>query len=256
MAGSVFSNKYILATVSPSSPISARNGATPIPKPGPLIAVSFYPIGKRLRSNGAVLSSSPNLRSENVPLARAESNNESSIEVQNRSKEVADQKVKTVERVTDISPFGLVDPFSPMRTMRQMLDTLDGLFEDAFMFPAISSPRGVLRSTDSTLAVRTPWDMMEDDNEIKMRLDMPGLSKEDVKVCVEDDVLVINGGHKGEDGGNDSWSARSYSSYNTRLLLPENCETEKIKAELKNGVLNITIPKAKVESKVVDINVE
>lgn len=97
---------------------------------------------------------------------------------------------------------------------------------------------------------------MEDDNEIKIRLDMPGLSKEDVKVCVEDDVLVINGGNKREEGENDSWSARSYSSYNTRLLLPENCETEKIRAELKNGVLNITIPKAKVESKVVDINVE
>lgn len=248
-------NMYMPATVSTSSPILDRNGATAVPSPCTFNAVSFFPTGRRLRSNSLILRSpySPRVKSSAV---RAESSNESAIEVQNTGKEGADQKLRTVERVTDVSPFGLLDPFSPMRTMRQMLDTMDGLFEDAFMFPSISSPRGVLRSEDSTLAVRTPWDMMEDDNEIKMRLDMPGLSKEDVKVCVEDDVLVINGGHKREAKANDSWSARSYSSYNTRLLLPENCETDKIKAELKNGVLNITIPKAKVESKVIDINVD
>jgi len=78
----------------------------------------------------------------------------------------------------------------------------------------------------------------------------------DLKVSVEDDVLVIKGSHKKEEGENESWSARSYSSYNTRLAVPENCEMEKIKAELKNGVLNISIPKGKVESKVMDVNVE
>ena len=151
-----------------------------------------------------------------------------------------------------IQLLGLVDPLSPMRTMRQMLDTMDRLFDDAFMFP--TSSRGVSR--DNALSVRTPWDIMEEDNEIKMRFNMPGLSKEDVKVSVEDGVLVIKGGHKKEEKENDSWSARSYSIYNTRLALPENCEMDKIKAELKNGVLNITIPKGKVESKVMDVNVE
>jgi len=91
---------------------------------------------------------------------------------------------------------GLVDPFSPMRTMRQMLDTMDRLFDDAFMFP--TSSRGTSR--DNSLSVRTPWDVMENEKEFKMRFDMPGLSKEDVKVSVEDDVLVIKGGHKKKRG--------------------------------------------------------
>ena len=103
--------------------------------------------------------------------------------------------------------------------------------------------------------MRAPWDIVEDDNEIKMRFDMPGLSKEDVKVMVEDDMLVIQGETKKEEGGDDAWK-RSYSSYDTRLQLPDDCEVDKIKAELKNGVLYITIPKAKVERKVIDVQIQ
>ncbi|KAL9266955.1 Small heat shock protein, chloroplastic-like protein [Drosera capensis] len=145
----------------------------------------------------------------------------------------------------DITPMGLVDSFSPMRSMRQMLDMMDRIFEDAMTFPG-----GV--------EVRAPWDVMEEDKEVKMRFDMPGLSKEDIKVSVEDgDTLVVQGEHKKEGGndGDDSWARRSYSSYDTRLQLPDDCEVDKIKAELKNGVLFITIPKKEVERKVIDVQI-
>ncbi|KAL9240575.1 hypothetical protein vseg_014777 [Gypsophila vaccaria] len=148
----------------------------------------------------------------------------------------------------DISPFGLIDSLSPMRTMRQMLDTMDRLFEDAMTMPG------------STVEVRPPWDVMEDDHEFKMRFDMPGLSREDVKVMVEDRVLVIKGEHKkeesSENNSDSSWGKRSYSSYDTRLKLPENCEVDKVKAELKNGVLHVSVPKVKVERKVIDVQIE
>ncbi|XP_074284540.1 small heat shock protein, chloroplastic [Silene latifolia] len=145
----------------------------------------------------------------------------------------------------DVSPFGLIDSLSPMRTMRQMLDTMDRLFEDAMTMPG------------GTNEVRAPWDVKEDENEIKMRFDMPGLDKEDIKISVEDRVLVIKGEHKNEETGeNESWGRRSFSSYNTKLQLPENCEMDKIKAELKNGVLYISVPKVKVERKVVDVQIQ
>eukprot|EP00252_Welwitschia_mirabilis_P004675 TRINITY_DN1496_c1_g1_i2.p1 TRINITY_DN1496_c1_g1~~TRINITY_DN1496_c1_g1_i2.p1 ORF type:complete len:149 (+),score=39.18 TRINITY_DN1496_c1_g1_i2:212-658(+) len=148
----------------------------------------------------------------------------------------------------------MLDPFSPMRTMRQMLDTMDRLFDDALMV----SPGSRFR--EASRPMRAPWDMVEDENQVKVRLDMPGLSKEDVKVSVEDDnVLVIKGSQNRDEQGKDEadeWSAGSYASYNTRLLLPDYCDTQNIRAELKNGVLVVTIPKTKVESKVIDINVE
>lgn len=116
---------------------------------------------------------------------------------------------------------------------------------------------------------RTPWEIKEGEGEYKMRFDMPGMTKEDVKVWVEEKMLVvkaekvpnkkkvngeleINGGEE-EEG---EWSAKSYGRYSCRIALPENVVFEKIKAEVKDGVLYITIPKANTSGRVLDINVQ
>ncbi|KAK4777326.1 hypothetical protein SAY87_017513 [Trapa incisa] len=175
----------------------------------------------------------------------------------------SNQEIIPVERMPrrlsmDILPLGLLDPLSPMRAMRQMLDTMDRIFEDSMMLP------GSGWTGQTGREIRTPWDIHEDEHEIKMRFDMPGLSKEDVRVSVENDVLVISGQHRrdqgegqkeAEDGGKQWWS-RSYSSYDTRLQLPEDCVKDKVQAELKNGVLYVTVPKAKVEKEVIEVHVQ
>ncbi|KAK8944184.1 hypothetical protein KSP39_PZI007700 [Platanthera zijinensis] len=146
----------------------------------------------------------------------------------------------------EISPFGLVDPLSPVRTMRQMLDTMDRILDGA-----------------GEGETRSPWEIREEEQELKMRFDMPGLTKEEVKVTVEDDVLVIRSAQQKEERGegkegDDGWWRWSSSgaAYDMRLVLPEEAEKEKVKAEFKNGVLLVTVPKKKVERHVFDIEIK
>ncbi|MCD7467443.1 hypothetical protein HAX54_004874 [Datura stramonium] len=87
----------------------------------------------------------------------------------------------------------------------------------------------------------------EDNKSYKIRYDVPGLGKEDVKITVEDGILTIKGEHKEEkeEGSDDEfWSSRSYGYYNNSIFLPEDAKADEIKAEMKDGVLTITIPRS------------
>ncbi|XVF24793.1 hypothetical protein REPUB_Repub13aG0158200 [Reevesia pubescens] len=86
----------------------------------------------------------------------------------------------------------------------------------------------------------------------KLRYDVPGLTKEDVKITLDDGVLTIKGEHKEEEeeGSDDEhWSARSYGYYNRSLVLPDDAKVDEIKAELKDGVLSIIIPRTEPPKK-------
>uniref|UniRef100_A0A1D1Y460 Small heat shock protein, chloroplastic n=1 Tax=Anthurium amnicola TaxID=1678845 RepID=A0A1D1Y460_9ARAE len=191
-----------------------------------------------------------------VPKAQADAKDASlDVHVEQPKKGTAVQR-QPRRSALEISPLGLLDPMSPMRTMRQMLETVDRMFEEAMAFPGAGAAPGRVPAGAGG-EVRAPWDIGEDEDAVRMRFDMPGLSREEVKVSVEDEVLVIRGEHRREEGKEqDEWSRRSAASYSMRLALPEGCEKEKIAAELKNGVLVVTVPKGKVERKVIDVNVQ
>lgn len=74
----------------------------------------------------------------------------------------------------------MFDPFFPPRSLSQVLNLMDQLMEDPFQ---ASSGGGSRRG----------WYVKEDDKALKLWIDMPGLSKEDVKVAVEQNTLIIRG---------------------------------------------------------------
>lgn len=151
---------------------------------------------------------------------------------------------------------GIWDRFPTARTVQQMLETMEGIMEDPFAYPSLTEETG-----STYRRGRTPWEIKDGENEYKMRFDMPGMTKKDVKVSVEEKMLVVKAEKlaKSSEGDGEEeeeeWSAKSYGRYSSRIALPENIEVEQIKAEVKDGVLYIAIPKAKSGSKVVDISV-
>ncbi|KAF5936846.1 hypothetical protein HYC85_024352 [Camellia sinensis] len=143
-----------------------------------------------------------------------------------------------------------------------MMETMERMMEDPFVYTS-EWPSSTLTETGGYNRGRTPWEIKEGEGEYKMRFNMPGMTKDDVKVYVEEKMLVVKAEKMTKDRNgqeseveNEEWSAKSQGRYSSRVALLENVEFEKIKAEVKDGVLYITIPKASGTSKVLDINVQ
>lgn len=116
--------------------------------------------------------------------------------------------------------------------------------------PFLSASRGI----GAGAGVRRGWDARETEDALHLRVDMPGLGKEDVKISVEQNTLIIKG--EGAKEGDEEESARRYTS---RIDLPDKLyKIDQIRAEMKNGVLKVVVPKMKEEERkdVISVKVE
>ena len=89
-------------------------------------------------------------------------------------------------------------------------------------------------------------DLMEKDDQLVLKADLPGLSEEDVRIEVQDRTLTISGDRKTEheDKGQGYYRVeRAYGSFSRSLTLPEGIEADKIDASFDKGVLEVRIPK-------------
>ena len=89
-------------------------------------------------------------------------------------------------------------------------------------------------------------DIEQAEDAFRVRVELPGLGREDIGLSVEDDVLTITGEksreeREGEDNG-PHYSERSYGRFTRHLRLPETVDQEAISAALENGVLTVTLP--------------
>lgn len=166
------------------------------------------------------------------------------------------------KKAAPFSSPGIWDSFPSARTVQQMMETMERIMEDPFAY-GVTWPSQQERVRSGYGRRRTPWAIKERENDYKIRFDVPGMNRNDVKVRVEESMLVIKAEKVQRNGENtdestvdeEEWPTNGYGSCSTRIALPENIEFEKIKAEVKDGVLYITIPKASSTTKIIDINV-
>ncbi len=101
---------------------------------------------------------------------------------------------------------------------------------------------------DSDLGIWTPsTDMTETNDEYLVEVDLPGLSKKDISINCQDNVLTIEGERKKTNNAEYAGylrTERHFGNFRRSIMLPVSITEEKIKAVFKDGVLKINVPKA------------
>jgi HSP20 family protein len=143
--------------------------------------------------------------------------------------------------------------WDPFRELEEMSDRLNRMFAR----PALSRSNGkeTLIIADWTPSV----DISETEGEYQITAEIPDVKKEDVKVTLEDGVLTIQGERrqeKEEKGKKYHRIERSYGTFVRSFTLPDLIDDEKVKAEFKDGILSLSLPKSeKAKPKAIEVKV-
>lgn len=97
---------------------------------------------------------------------------------------------------------------------------------------------------DESRTLTPPVDIFEVEDGLAVIVDLPGVAKEDVDVRVENDVLTLSGKTKAVLPDTAIYTEFQLANFFRQFQLSERVDQEKIRAEAKNGVLTINLPKA------------
>ncbi len=93
----------------------------------------------------------------------------------------------------------------------------------------------------------------EDEKAYNIELALPGISREDIKIEIDKNILMISSeknDNKEESANGYSLREFGYQSFCRNFTIPENADSEKISASYKNGILTVGIPKSKEDARV------
>jgi HSP20 family protein len=135
--------------------------------------------------------------------------------------------------------------FRPFEMMRRLSEEMDRAFGRTFedIFEDFGFSRRPLLGEPTIWS--PPVEVFERDNNLVVRAELPGLSKDDVRVEMTDDGLVIQGERKSErEEERGGWyrSERSYGEFYRLIPLPEGVDADQVKANFENGMLEVTAP--------------
>ena len=139
--------------------------------------------------------------------------------------------------VKPVPPARIETPFDMMRSLSQEMDRMLGDFGVRRRWPFMP-----FALEDAAWAPEL--EMSEKEGKLQVRLDLPGLKKEDVKVDITDDALVVQGERRQEEEKEELGyyrSERSYGRFFRSVPLPEGAKPETAKATFADGVLEIVM---------------
>jgi HSP20 family protein len=143
--------------------------------------------------------------------------------------------------------------WNPLRELEEMSDQLNRFF----------SRQDTQRSDSKEIMTVADWtpsvDISETEEEFHIKAELPEIKKEDVQVTLDNGVLILQGERKeqGEEKGRKIHRIeRCYGRFVRSFALPDLVETAKVKAEFKDGVLHLHLPKSeKARPKAIEVKV-
>ena len=142
--------------------------------------------------------------------------------------------------------------WDPWRDVVSLQSRMNSLFQD---FSRSQGDNDVM----TTVGFVPPADIYEDEHQITVKLEIPGIRQEDLDIQVENNTLTVRGERsfeKEEKEENFRRVERRYGSFYRSFTLPNTIDTEHIQAEYENGVLKLKLEKrAETKPKQIKVNV-
>lgn len=143
--------------------------------------------------------------------------------------------------------------YNPTHSLFGLRPNMDHFFDEFF-----GKDKGIW--PESTLNVVPAINLEETEEAFKVSAELPGMSKEDISITLENNVLSISGEKKTENElkeKNYHRIERSYGKFHRAFELPGMVKRDKIEAEYKDGILNVSVPKAEeAKPKQIEIKVK
>lgn len=130
--------------------------------------------------------------------------------------------------------------WSPWREMPALYNRFNRLFDDPFF-------RVGQMDDDAGMGMWNPAvDLYEKDDHFMIKAELPGVNKDDIKIDLQDQLLTLSGERTYDNEikeENYYRRERSYGKFQRAFTLPADVDSDKIKAEFKDGLLQIEVPK-------------
>jgi HSP20 family protein len=146
----------------------------------------------------------------------------------------------------------MISRWDPFREFATLQDRMNRLLQDQF-----TSGRG-----EEGLAMGTfvpPVDVYEDEHNITLKIEVPGIKENDIDVRLENNILTIRGERKfdkEEKEENFQRIERRYGMFTRSFTLPNTVNPDSVKADYENGILNVRLEKrAEAKPKQIKVNV-